>query len=114
VLEELDCAGSTKGDDQLLREEDRLNHAHGARDCGKCGDGEGKRSCGDDRSEVLESIIPPRPRDRRQDPAGEPTGGLPWCALNPPGSPIFPEDVILARHPGSLLHTQGACCVRTS
>ena len=41
-LSELKDAGSTTGDDQHLREEDRMNHAHGARICDTCGDGEGK------------------------------------------------------------------------
>jgi hypothetical protein len=46
--EEFYHAESTTGDDQHLREEDRMNHAHGAHNCGKCGDGEGKIGRGDD------------------------------------------------------------------
>ena len=80
LVEELNYAGSTTGDDQHLREEDRMNHAHGAHDCDQCGDGEGKISCGDDRSEVLESTVSPRHRDERLFRAGGPSQGLPWCA----------------------------------
>jgi hypothetical protein len=110
--EELHEGRDTTGDDQHLREEDRMNHARGARCNYQCGDSEGKISYGDDRSEVLESTIPPRRRDERPFRAGGPSGGLPWCALNPAGSPICPAGGF-TQHPGILFHTQRACCAST-
>ena len=100
MLAELKKAGSTTGDDQHLREEDRMNHAHGAKACDQCGDGEGKKHRGDDRSEVLKSTLSPRHRDGGPDPAGGLPEGLPWCALNPFGSPICPARAGFTWHPG--------------